>query len=664
MALNNIAYYAPPRLFAILTDDPSLTDAALTFYGLYMDYKEYKGLVAQIKIGKQLPDSIYVHNSSLSGIPDKLTTITIKIADLLKISDDAWNIVKFNKRDFKLSLLSYPTFESYAYPALVHSFTIDLAKLSVREASYKESSNPPILHRKETFVADDYPLRQEFCGVTKEGESIGLYENTRTIGFKQSWERLISRKGYFLDDTGRLQPKAATQIVLEPGAHAPIKIARHKTAIDRNHLSAPMQLLARHGYLNGDRSILDYGCGKGDDLTELEAHGIDCIGWDPTHRPDTDPIISDIVNLGFVINVIEDRTERDLTLQRAWEYADQLLIVSVMVAGESITRQFEPYKDGIITSINTFQKYYSQSEIRSYLETTLGQSAIAGGQGIFILFKDKLEEQMFLLERQHVTRDWKQLTQRERRSVSKDISTEVIDKHQALFDDFWSTTLDLGRIPANSEFEHSGQLRRVAGSHLKAFQALNGQYGGSLFLQAQEARRNDLLVYFALGLFEKRQAYSHMPESLKRDIKSFFQSITFAQDQARDILFSVGKPEVIQAACTTAHAQIQCGEYTDGHSFTFHKDFLSSMPPVLRIYIGCAIQLFGDIEDMQLIKAHIRSGKVSLMRYKDWEKETPLLIERVKIKLRDQDIDFFDYVGEYEPTPLLNKAVFRSTKND
>ena len=624
-----------------------------------MKFLDYKSLVGKIELGKKLPDSIYLHNSSLSTLPPELVAITLKIAGLLKIPDSAWNIVKYYKRDFKISLLSYPNFETYAYPALNHSFTIDLAKLSVREASYKDSTNPPILHRKETFVADDYPLREEFCGITAEGESIDLYENTRTIGFKQSWERLISRKGYFLDDIGRLQPKAATPIFIEPDPHAPIEIARHKTAIDRNHLSAPMQLLARHGYLNGDRSILDYGCGKGDDLTELEAHGIDCIGWDPAHRPDTDPIISDIVNLGFVLNVIEDRAERDLTLQRAWEYADQLLIVSVMVAGESIIRQFEPYKDGIITSINTFQKYYSQSEIRSYLETTIGQSAIAVGQGIFILFKDKLEEQMFLLKRHHVTRDWKQLTQRERRSANKDISTEVIDKHQALFDDFWSTTLDLGRIPANSEFEYSEQLRRVAGSHLKAFYALNEQYGGSLFIKAQEARKNDLLVYFALGLFEKRQAYIQMPDSLKRDIKSFFQSITAAQEQARDILFSVGRPEVIQAACVEAQEQIQCGEYTDGHSFTFHKDFLNSLPPVLRIYIGCAIQLYGDIEEMQLIKAHIRSGKVSLMRYKDWEKETPLLIERIKIKLRDQDIDFFDYVGEYEPTPLLNKDIFR-----
>ena len=624
-----------------------------------MKFLDYKSLVGKIELGKKLPDSIYLHNSSLSTLPPELVAITLRIAGLLKIPDSAWNIVKYYKRDFKLSLLSYPAFDSYAYPPLAHSFTIDLAKLSVREASYKDSTNPPILHRKETFVADDYPLREEFCGITAEGESIDLYENTRTIGFKQSWERLISRKGYFLDDIGRLQPKAATPIFIEPDPHAPIEIARHKTAIDRNHLSAPMQLLARHGYLNGDRSILDYGCGKGDDLTELEAHGIDCIGWDPAHRPDTDPIISDIVNLGFVLNVIEDRAERDLTLQRAWEYADQLLIVSVMVAGESIIRQFEPYKDGIITSINTFQKYYSQSEIRSYLETTIGQSAIAVGQGIFILFKDKLEEQMFLLERQHVTRDWKQLSQRERRSANKDISTETINKHQALFDDFWSTTLDLGRIPANSEFEYSDQLRRVAGSHLKAFQALNEQYGASLFKEAQEARQNDLLVYFALGLFDKREAYNQMPDSLKRDIKVFFKSISDAQDQARTILFSVGKPEVIQDACVSAHSQIKCGEYTDGHSFTFHKDYLNSMPAVLRIYIGCAIQLYGDIDEIHLIKAHIRSGKVSLMRYKGWEKDVPLLIERIKIKLREQDIDFFDYIGAYDPTPLLNKAIYK-----
>ena len=76
---------------------------------------------------------------------------------------------------------------------------------------------------------------------------------------------------------------------------------------------------------------------------------------------------------------------------------------------------------------------------------------------------------------------------------------------------------------------------------------------------------------------------------------------------------------------------------------------------VLRIYIGCATQLYGDIENFDLIKAHIRSGKVSLMRYDDWNKDEPLLLERIKIKLRELDIDFFEYRGEFSPAPLLNK---------
>ncbi len=96
----------------------------------------------------------------------------------------------------------------------------------------------------------------------------------------------------------------------------------------------------------------------------------------------------------------------------------------------------------------------------------------------------------------------------------------------------------------------------------------------------------------------------------------------------------------------------------EGHSFTFNKSQLGELPSELRIYIACATQLYGDIDDFQLIKAHITSGKVSLMRYDDWSQDEPLLLERVKIKLRELDIDFFDYSGKFEPVPLTNKSSF------
>jgi len=624
-----------------------------------LEFDKYKSFIKLIETGKQLPDSVYVHNSAISAIPEELYGSLVTIAKTLKIPSSDWNILKFYKRDFKVAFLSYPDFETYSYPSLQHSYIVDLEKVTMRKSSYSKSENPPILHRKETFVESNFPLRSSFEEITAEGEEIGLYENPQRIGFKKNWERLISNKGYFLDDEGRLKPKAERDVSDNVvSIHGEVEIERHRTAIDRNQLSQPMQILARHNYFNGDWSVLDYGCGKGDDMRELEAHGINISGYDPVHYPEGELINSDIVNLGFVLNVIEDREERAKTLQRAWEHAGKLLIVSVMVAGESVIRQFTPYKDGVITSRNTFQRYYTQSEFRSYVETSLDENAIAVGQGIFVVFKDKMEEQLFLLERQHVKRDWQQKTQRQIRTKEPSLRKDLIDKHLEIFTDFWETSLELGRIPANSEFEFSDQIRRIAGSHNKAHQALVDHFGNELFEEAQNNRKDDLLVYFALGLFGKRKPQTKMPESLKRDIKFFYDSYNSAIEQATEALFSVGNPKLIEQECVNAYEILKSGEFAEGHSYTFDKRYLAELPPVLRIYIGCATQLYGDLDNIHLIKAHMTSGKVSLMRYDDWSKGTPLLVERIKIKMREQDVDFFDYGGKFQSPPLANKDIF------
>lgn len=153
-----------------------------------------------------------------------------------------------------------------------------------------------------------------------------------------------------------------------------------------------MKNLAKHGYLSGHYSIFDYGCGRGDDLRELEAHGLDALGWDPNFQPDNERVSSSIVNLGFVLNVIEDQDERLEALLGAWDLTEQLLVISVMLANETYIAQFKPYKDGVITSRNTFQKYYAQTEIKTYIERHLQEEAIAVAPGIFYVFKDKLEE--------------------------------------------------------------------------------------------------------------------------------------------------------------------------------------------------------------------------------------------------------------------------------
>src|SRR5260370_41117160 len=69
---------------------------------------------------------------------------------------------------------------------------------------------------------------------------------------------------------------------------------------------------------------------------------------------------ADLVNLGFVLNVIEEPRERVQVARRAYSLAKQCLAVAVIVVGKSDTTGYRPFRDGFLTGRNTFQKYYRQ----------------------------------------------------------------------------------------------------------------------------------------------------------------------------------------------------------------------------------------------------------------------------------------------------------------
>jgi hypothetical protein len=39
---------------------------------------------------------------------------------------------------------------------------------------------------------------------------------------------------------------------------------------------------------------------------------------------------------------------------------------------------------------------------------------------------------------------------------------------------------------------------------------------------------------------------------------------------------------------------------------------------LLRVYVGCGLKLYGDPGEADLIKIHIRSGKLTLLRFDDF----------------------------------------------
>lgn len=617
-----------------------------------MNSEQFKELVKKVKVAKKLPDAIYFHRDAFEHAPPEIVKFIKIVAQALKVTEADYDLVKLFRNDFRLSLLSYPDFYTESYPALKQSVTVDLAKLTHKVTSYENTDNPPILHRKETMIPSDSNHYTLFCDITAEGEQAGLYENNRMIGFKSSWERLIAKKGYELVD-GRLFRLSAVEKTDEDKS-----IDRHLTAIVRHELSAPLKTLAKHGFLAGEYSIFDYGCGRGDDLRELEAHGIDALGWDPNYRPDADKVNSDIVNIGFVINVIEDRDERIEALIGAWELTDKLLVVSAMLGNESLISQFQPYKDGIITSRNTFQKYYTQAELKAFIEMSVDENAIAVSPGIYYIFKDKQLEQHFLQNRHKRTYKWQHLTAPE--PANEEQARILFTQHQSLFESFWLTCLTLGRCPANDEFSQSDKIKDVIGSNKKALQLVLKWFEEDELKTAETMRKEDLLLYFALAMFEKRKPYTQQPEDLKRDIKAFFDTYKIAQHQATELLFQIADSELIQELCIEANKLLPASkidlENDEPHALTLHKDFITLLPLVLRIYVGAALQMYGELDDIQLIKIHMHSGKVTLLGYEGfYDSPLPQLKERVKIKMAEQDVDFFDYVIEEKRPLLLNK---------
>ena len=167
-----------------------------------------------------------------------------------------------------------------------------------------------------------------------------------------------------------------------------MEIRRHATAISRRKLSAPVQAAWDAGLLKKGMSFFDYGCGKGDDLRILKSLGVKSSGWDPVFRPLESKSCAQVVNLGYVINVIEDPEERSSVLQESWSLTKDLLIVSSRPKSDlKSLKRYEEFGDGVLTSSKTFQKFYDRDELESWIQEVLGEQPVYAGSLIFHLFR-------------------------------------------------------------------------------------------------------------------------------------------------------------------------------------------------------------------------------------------------------------------------------------
>lgn len=418
-------------------------------------------------------------------------------------------------------------------------------------------------------------------------------------------------------------------------------VARHRTAMSRSSLSRPFAQAIGDQLLESGFTVFDYGCGRGDDVRNLVTLGISVNGWDPIHRPDEKLRESDLVNLGFVINVIEDADERADTLTRAWSLAKRVLVVSARLTWDARELAGRPYRDGVLTRTGTFQKFYEHTELAAWIEQILGQVPLAAAPGIFYVFRDPADGQEFLARRVAAYRPRVRIDPH-----------EIYERHQDTLAPVVEFMAQHARPPRPDELaaEALSLVQDALGGIGRASQLIRRVTGDELWERAAEERRADLLVYLGLARFGGRPRASRLPVTLTRDIRALFGGYPAACAQADRLLFASGKIDLVDLAARTSPV----GKNTPS-SLYVHRTALPSLPTLLRLYEGCAQALVGTVEGANIIKLSVTEPQVSYLSYPTFDKSAhPTLSAAVTVNLARLSVDFRDYSKSENP-PLLHR---------
>lgn len=420
-------------------------------------------------------------------------------------------------------------------------------------------------------------------------------------------------------------------------------ILRDRTAIRRIGLSRPVRVALKDGIVSPTTAVLDYGCGLGDDVRRLQEQGINARGWDPAHHPHGEKQPADVVNLGYVVNVVERPEERAASLRDAWGYARNVLVVAARLKADA-NDAFERYEDGVITRLQTFQKFYEQHELREWIALTLGEPPVAAAPGVFYVFRDETARESFIASRYH------------RRVTAPRIrlSDRLFEEHQPMLSVLMEFVTERGRLPEQEELGVGADLVAVFGSIKRSFQVVRRVTGSDQWDAISDQRRNDLLVYLALGRFPRRPKFSSVPVVLQRDIRALFGTYKAACSGGDALLFAAGNMAMVDEACKTA----ALGKLMPTALYV-HVQSLHRLPIVLRVYEGCARVLTGEVEGTTIIKLRRHEPKISYLSYPTFDKDAhPALVRSLRVDLRSFHLKDRDFTETSDPPILHRKETF------
>ena len=302
-----------------------------------------------------------------------------------------------------------------------------------------------------------------------------------------------------------------------------------------------------------------------------------------------------------------------------------------------------PYGDGFVTSIPTFQKFYEQAELKDWIEDHLPEPAVAAGPGVFHVFRDASDRIAFLASRYR------------RHGCDFTCSIESsIKVHKELLRPLVEFFEERGRAPADDELPGADEIRDRFGSLRRALRLVQRAYGSEAWKKVVTGRGEDLLIFLALSRFDGRPRFGQLPLPIRRDVRAIFSTYRRACEEADVALLAAGDMNRVSKAARGSVA----GKRTPSALYV-HESAKGTLPPLLRLYEGCARGYIGRVEGANVIKLHTDEPRVSYLSYPEFESDPhPALAKGMTVHLQTFRVRERNYLGSGNPPILHRKETF------
>ena len=409
-------------------------------------------------------------------------------------------------------------------------------------------------------------------------------------------------------------------------------ISRQRTAIGRGDLSMPVRLGLRDEIVGLASTVLDYGCGRGQDVARLRQMGLQADGWDPFYAPDTPLLAHDVVLLNYVLNVIENAAERRETLSKAWKLASKAMVVSCRLKWELGSVNGTESGDGLITSRNTFQHFYSPSEIRKLVEEVTGKRCVSPSPGMVYVFR-RDEDRFAYLARGTIS-DFEWTSRQDSASAVAEVVSFTEERGRPpLFEEIPTDLLPLlGRLSRRT-------LLDIANKGASPERVAAGSKRSTL----------DTLLYLGTSIFNGRVALGDLPLGVQADIKHCFKSYREACARADRLLTKIRDDTYVRGAMRNSPGKLTAS------ALYVHRRAVSKTPVVLRLYEHCGFVAAGRPEGWNILKLDHRGRRVSWSSYPEFDASPhPTLDWTYGVEMSSLE-GTFQRFGDRSNRPLLHR---------